>query len=115
MDLRLAASLLLGISTNIDNFGVGLVYGIKRVRIGHWPNILIATFNAAATGSSMLAGVMIAKFLPEFVAKTTGVTIIALLGVYYLYESCDGFTRRKTHRSLGPVSTLQKVKEDIGI
>ena len=111
MDLRLAASLLLGISTNIDNFGVGLVYGINRVRIGNWPNILIAIFNAAATGSSMLAGVIIAKFLPEFVAKATGATIIALLGVYFLYESA----RRETYKSLGPVSMLQKVKEDTGI
>jgi putative sporulation protein YtaF len=112
MELRLAAYLLLGISTNIDNFGVGVAYRINRVRIGHWPNILIATFNAVATGSSMLAGAIIAEFLPEFLAKATGATIIALLGVYFLYESFNGLARRETQKSLGSVSTLKKVKND---
>ena len=110
MDLRLAEYLLLGISTNIDNFGVGLAYRINRVRIGHWPNILIATFNAVATGSSMLVGAIIAEFLPELLAKATGATIIALLGVYFLCESFKGLALRETQKSLGSVSELKKVK-----
>ena len=66
MDIRLVASLGLGVATNLDNFGVGSAYGINRIRIGHLPNMLIATFNAGATGISMLCGALIAKILSNY-------------------------------------------------
>lgn len=110
MNIRLIASLLLGISTNIDNFGVSVAYGTNRIRIGHWPNVLIATFNATATGTSMLAGLEIAKFLSASVANATGASIIALLGVYYLYDTYFGLTDKKKIESLG---TIPKVREII--
>ena len=97
---------MLGVSTNIDNFGVGLAYGINRIRIGNWPNVFIAIFNAGATGISMLAGAVIARVLSESVAHAAGAGIIALLGVYYLYDTYYGVAGKEQGKSLWTVSRV---------
>jgi putative sporulation protein YtaF len=114
MNVRLVASLLLGISTNIDNFGVGLAYGTNRIRIGHWPNVLIATFNAGATGISMLAGTLIAKFLSASVSNATGAGIIAILGVYYLYDTYFGLSSKGKVVSSAPATRVQEIMKRAG-
>ena len=109
MYMRLIASLGLGVATNLDNFGVGSAYGINRIRIGHWPNILIATFNAGATGISMLCGVMIAKILSKSVSSATGAGIIGLLGAYYLYDTYFGSSNKMKNESLGIIPSVPAI------
>ena len=104
MNYHMWASLVLGVSTNIDNFGVGTAYGIKRVRIGHTANVLIATFNALATMLSMTAGAAVGKLLPESTSNAVGATIIILAGVYGLYDTYFASRSEGTTESLG--STL---------
>ncbi len=82
MTLRLLGSLWLGVSTNMDNFGVGVAYGIKRIRIGMMSNLLIAFFNALGTLVSMTAGETISKFLPAAISGYIGDSIIILVGIW---------------------------------
>ena len=115
MDIRLVASLGLGVATNLDNFGIGSAYGINRIRIGNWPNILIATFNAGATGISMLCGVMIARILSKSVANATGAIIIGLLGIYYLYDTYFGSPSKMKDESLGIIPSIPAIMKYVGI
>ena len=115
MDIRLIAYLGLGVATNLDNFGVGSAYGINRIRIGHWPNILIAVFNAGATGISMLCGVMIAKILSRSTANAAGACIIGLLGVYYMYDTYFGASGKTEIESLGVIPSVPEMKKYAGL
>ena len=115
MDIRLVASLGLGVATNLDNFGVGSAYGINRIRIGHWPNILIATFNAGATGISMFFGVMIAKIISKSVANAIGASIIGLLGSYYLYDTYFDSSSKMKNESLGIIPSVPAIMKYVGL
>jgi putative sporulation protein YtaF len=80
-------SLWLAISTNVDNFGVGIAYGIKRIRIGAASNLLIACCNCSATYLSMRAGETIAQFVPASVCNTIGSGTIVLVGLWALLNT----------------------------
>lgn len=84
MSLHLLGSLWLGVSTNVDNFGVGVAYGIKGIRIGMRSNLLIAFFNATATLLSMVAGETLSKVLQPTISNYTGNIIIILVGIWGL-------------------------------
>ena len=87
MPAWLIASLLLGVSTNVDNLAVGAAYGVKRVRIGLAANLLIAFFNAAGTFLSMSAGRTVAGFFPESLGGTIGAGVIILVGLWGLFDA----------------------------
>ena len=82
MPLHLLGSLWLGVSTNVDNFGVGVAYGVKQIRIGMMSNLLIAFFNATGTFISMTAGETISRFLPATISSYIGNGIIILVGIW---------------------------------
>src|SRR5215471_14880332 len=87
MSLNLFASLWLGVSTNVDNLGVGVAYGMKRIRIGMMSNMLIAFFNASATFLSMVSGETISRFLPTTISGYAGNCIIILIGIWGLINT----------------------------
>ena len=83
----LIASFWLAISTNVDNFGVGVAYGVKRIRIGGTSNLLIACCNSAGTFLSMKAGESIANILPPEVCSIIGSSTIVLVGLWALLSN----------------------------
>ena len=91
MPLNLFGSIMLGIFTNIDNLGVGVAYGIKKIRIGMMSSLLIAFFNASGTFISMTAGETISQFLSMTTASYIGNGIIILIGVWG-FVNTFGFT-----------------------
>jgi putative sporulation protein YtaF len=80
-------SLWLAVSTNVDNFGVGVAYGIKRIRIGAAANLLIACCNAAATYLSMRAGETLAQVVPPVVCAMVGSMTIVIVGLWALLNT----------------------------
>jgi putative sporulation protein YtaF len=80
-------SIWLAISTNVDNFGVGVAYGVKRIRIGGASNIFIACCNAAGTFLSMKAGDSIARILPPEVCGIIGSCTIVIVGLWALLNT----------------------------
>jgi putative sporulation protein YtaF len=80
-------SFWLAISTNVDNFGVGVAYGIKRIRIGAASNLLIACCNCSGTYLSMKAGDTLARVFPASVCSTIGSCTIVLVGIWALLNT----------------------------
>jgi putative sporulation protein YtaF len=80
-------SLWLAVSTNVDNFGVGVAYGIKRIRIGAAANLLIACCNCSATYLSMKAGDTLAEVVPATICNTVGGMTIVIVGLWALLNT----------------------------
>lgn len=74
------SSLLFSISANVDNFVVGLSYGIKGIKIGGLSNLIISLVTFAGTILSMLFSKFIIRFIPRHVTSIIGSIILIAIG-----------------------------------
>ena len=79
-NLHLLSIFLLAASTSLDNFGVGIAYGIRRVCIPFASNLLIAVMNCAGTMISMIAGERLFFFMEPKTASFIGASIFLAAG-----------------------------------
>jgi Predicted membrane protein len=91
---------LFSLSSNIDNAVVGIAYGIKKIKIGIIPNLLIAAVTTTGTFFSMSIGVIISKFLPHFIANALGSIVIIILGIYFISQSIIILIRNSKSKEL---------------
>jgi len=80
-------ALLFSLSFNLDNIVVGTAYGIKKIKIGVFANLIIAIVTSVGTYLSMSAGTYISKFLPDSSANIVGALAVGLLGLYFIIQS----------------------------
>jgi len=85
--LDLIPILLLALSSNADNVGVGIAYGIRKITVPRSSNLLIALVTGLATFVSMLLGQTIGLRMHSRVAGIVGGTMIAALGAWVLVQS----------------------------
>lgn len=81
------SALLFSLSFNMDNIVVGTAYGIKKIKIGIFANLIIAIVTTVGTYLSMSAGTYISKFLPDSSANLVGALAVGLLGLYFIIQS----------------------------
>jgi putative Mn2+ efflux pump MntP len=84
---HLLSSILLAISSNVDNFAIGIAYGVKKLKIGFLSNLSIAVVSALGTYISMTLGAIIAKFISDELANILGSIALVILGVWGLIEA----------------------------
>ena len=84
--MHILSSLLFAFSANIDNFVVGLSYGIKKIKIGLVSNLLIALISMTGTILSMLAGKVILRFVPENMSNSIGSIMLILIGSWTIVK-----------------------------
>lgn len=88
--------LLLAISLSLDALCVGVLYGIRRVRIP-FPSKLILCFLAAGfSGLSLLAGHSLAAIVPERIANWVGASFLAAIGVWIAAQAFRKRDEEKT-------------------
>ena len=63
MSIHILSSVIISVSSNIDEFAVAVAYGIKKVRISSSANLLIAIISSLGTFLSMSIGEMISGYL----------------------------------------------------
>lgn len=91
--MHILSILLFALTSNIDNFTVGLAYGIKKIKVSISSNILIAFISALGTFISMSAGLIISKFIPMDISNILGAGIIVLIGLWFIK---DFFTKKNS-------------------
>jgi putative sporulation protein YtaF len=82
--LHLATILGLAVSSNLDNIGVGVSYGIRKINIPFTSNLLIAGVTSTGTLVSILLGQTIYLFLRPPMAAVSGGGIIIAAGIWVL-------------------------------
>lgn len=91
---RAASTLLFGLAANVDNFTIGVAYGIKQRRIGWWQNLLIATVTTAITLVAMAFGRQIREALPSRMPDILGGAMLLIFAIWNIYRERAGTTAR---------------------
>jgi len=85
--LHLLPIFLLAVSTSLDNFGVGISYGMRCICIPVAYNIMIAAINSAGTIISMSIGERIYRFIQPETAGYTGSAIFIAAGGWLIIRA----------------------------
>lgn len=84
---------VLAVSLSLDALGVGLVYGLRAVKIPLLPKLIICAFSILYSFIALIAGKYLAVFFPAYAAKFIGISILILMGVWIILQS---FIERKS-------------------
>lgn len=83
---HLLSLLLLAFAVSLDGFGVGVTYGLRKIRIPVISVLIIATCSGFVIWLSMLAGGYITEMLSPVFARFLGAFILIAIGVWALVQ-----------------------------
>lgn len=83
----LLSLIVLATSLSLDALGVGLVYGLKKVRIPLLSKLVICFFSIAYAGLAILIGRAFSYILPPIFAKILGISILCLMGIWIIVQA----------------------------
>lgn len=98
--MQLLPSLLFGISASLDALLVGISFGLRRVRIRIWQNLVISLVTLLGTCLSAVLGSCLLPLLPSLPAEYTGSLILILLGIYYITKWLAAALKKYRTKSL---------------
>lgn len=84
--MQLFSCFLFAFSASLDALIVGITYGIRKVQIILWQNLLVSLITLTGTVMSLALGHTILPLLPVKAASLAGSVILILLGSYYLLK-----------------------------
>ncbi len=85
--MHLISAFLLAIASNVDNFAVGIAYGMKKLKIGILTNLFIALVSAIGTFLSISVGEDINNYLSVDVANVLGSLVLVAVGIWSIEET----------------------------
>lgn len=77
---------LLALAVSLDGFGVGVMYGLRKIRIPFVSIVIISICSGLVIFASMQIGVYIAKFLSPSAASVTGAVILIGIGLWAVVQ-----------------------------
>lgn len=77
--------LAFAISSSIDNFGVGLSYGISKLEIGFLSNFIISVIAFTFSEIGIHAGQFLSTFFPGIVSKLIAALVLCIIGIRILF------------------------------
>lgn len=77
---------LIGIAANLDNLGIGLAYGVKRVKIPVLSNATIAVIAMVVTYVAVTAGETIIDYISVHVANVLGSLLLCVIGLWTIFS-----------------------------
>ncbi|WP_138755396.1 MntP/YtaF family protein [Paenibacillus sinopodophylli] len=90
MFAHVASLLVLAFAVSLDGFGVGVTYGLRRIRIPMLSVLIIACCSGLIIYLSMQVGGWLTGFLSEFTARLIGACVLILIGGWALLQLRKG-------------------------
>ena len=87
--------LLLAVSLSMDALGIGISYGVRKIRVPFFSRLIICVISIFITGAAVFLGGMILSLLNPGIAKFIGAGMLALLGCFIIFQA---FVGEKTKR-----------------
>jgi len=91
---HLLSSFLLSVTSNVDAFAVAIAYGVKKLKIGIWSNLLIALVSTGGTMLSMSVGTVISSYLPNSVSNLLSSGILIAIGLWGIWDTLEREKKR---------------------
>ncbi len=122
--------IILAVSLSIDALGVGMVYGLRKIKIPLLPKLIICLFSIVYSGIALTLGKTFSNILPPDISKLAGMAILSLMGVWIIVQSllkseehninCNSRTKNETLfkiaiKSLGITIQVIRSPEDMDI
>ena len=86
------SSLLLAISSSMDSLGIGITYGLKRIKLKKWDKAILFCISIFVTLISILIGNILKNIFSESFFKILGISILIIMGLVILaknnYNEC---------------------------
>jgi putative sporulation protein YtaF len=79
--------IVIGLTANLDNLGIGVSFGAKRTKISFLSNLIIAALSMVAAFLSISFGNIISSYVPPKIANWTGSILIILIGAWSIKSS----------------------------
>lgn len=96
MDLPLEMSvILLAMAISIDGFTVGITYGLRGIKIGLIPLLIISGISSISIYLSSCLGEGIAAYLDEKTARYFGSIILIFIGIWLVYSVFLNYNNKK--------------------
>lgn len=86
MLVHAASLLLLAFAVSLDGFGVGVTYGLRRIRIPLFSVIIIAFCSGLVVWLSMQIGSILTGYMSPDIAKWIGALLLMCIGVWALIQ-----------------------------
>jgi putative sporulation protein YtaF len=101
----------LAASSSLDNFGVGVAYGIRNIRIS-WPaNTVIAVICFLFSMAGILFGLWIAEFLPGILSTLVGGFLLLIIGLRIVLLAVPRKKQIGNSEGAEPPANIVSVKE----
>lgn len=78
---------LLAVSLSIDALGIGLSYGLRKIKIPILAKLIICFISMAFTQAAILIGNVIKNFLPDIISKGIGSLMLLVLGIFIIVQA----------------------------
>ncbi len=79
--------IFIGIAANLDNLGIGLAYGVKRVKIPILSNAVIAVMSMIVTFVAVTAGSTVIEYISPHTANLLGSLLLCVIGIFTLFSN----------------------------
>ncbi|WP_028403158.1 sporulation membrane protein YtaF [Ectobacillus panaciterrae] len=76
----------IGMASNLDNAGVGVAYGVKKIRIPFMANSIIALMGFLFALVGGLFGGWMSMWLPPFICNIMGMVVLVAIGIWVLSQ-----------------------------
>lgn len=86
MIAHLVSLIVLAFAVSLDGFGVGVTYGLRKIRIPILSVFIIACCSGFIIWLSMQAGGWLGEYISESAAKLIGAVILIAIGCWALYQ-----------------------------
>ncbi|MBM7564088.1 sporulation membrane protein YtaF [Paenibacillus sacheonensis] len=99
--------LLLAFAVSLDGFGVGVTYGLRRIRIPLLSISIIAFCSGLVVWLSMQIGSLLSGYMSPMTAKWIGAVLLMLIGAYALIQWWQRRRANAVPQEDEPVETAQ--------
>lgn len=84
--LPLVTLAILALAVSLDGFGVGVMYGVRKIRIPLISIAIISFCSGVVIFASMFIGVLLLQFISVETAKIIGATILIAIGIWAIIQ-----------------------------
>ncbi|WNR43281.1 MntP/YtaF family protein [Paenibacillus roseipurpureus] len=85
--LPVISLLILAFAVSLDGFGVGVMYGLRKIRIPLISIAIISLWSGIIVFSSMQIGVLMSSFMSPSIARRIGAVILIGIGIWALIQT----------------------------